>query len=254
MSTERPHKAPALASVPLVANNAHSLALQFLDYATRYRWKFHSPFVVFPKYGIAFLAIPRSGTTSLRYALTPLLGLGLDFEAPKYRHTFGHYMRSCSRRAAATKYSGFFRFTFVRNPWTRLYSCYLAKIRTKSNRNLRHLGLDQCRSFEDFALRVCDIPDERADPHFASQSHLLSYRGKFLADEVYHFESYIEDWRRVRHRIEAQAGIPLKEIPHYYRMSSEDYLHVYSDDLADRVGRRYRGDCERFGYTYPDGG
>jgi hypothetical protein len=238
-------------ALPLHYNYLRSLSLQTFDYVTGYRWYLYFPFMVFPKYKIIFLAVPRAGTSSLENALIPLLGHGLNLRLDRYKHTFRNYMRSCTRREAATKYSSYFKFTFVRNPWTRLYSCYLAKVRRSPNRHIRHLGLDQCRTFEDFVMRVCDIPDEHADEHFISQDYLLTYKENFLPDQVYRFETYTQDWQTLRQRLEQLSGIQLPDLPHIFKTKSNDYRREYSTRLVDLVGERYRADCNRFGYIYP---
>lgn len=251
MSLKNPNKLFNIKALPLYYNNMRSLSLQTVDFMTGYRWYLYFPFIVFPKYKIVLLAVPRSGTSSLEKTLTPLLGKDLNFESDRYKHTFRHYMRSCSCREVATKYSDYFKFTFVRNPWTRLYSCYLAKIKRNPNRRLRHLGLDQCRTFEDFVMRVCSIPDEQADEHFMSQNYLLTYKGNFLPDQVYRFETYVEDWKILRQHVEQKTGVKLLDLPHIFRTDSGDYRRAYSTRLVDLVGDRYRADCNRFGYTYP---
>ncbi|MEW6077392.1 MAG: sulfotransferase family 2 domain-containing protein [Thermodesulfobacteriota bacterium] len=232
-------------------NNARSLTLQTFDYVTGYRLRSYSPFVVFPEFGIAFLAVPRAGSTSLEFSLLPLLGNGLNFQSARYVHKFRHYMRSCKAGEVATTYTNFFKFTFVRNPWTRLYSCYLTRVLNKPNRYFRHFKLDQSKNFEDFVARVCDIPDAYADPHFISQDYLLTYKGVFLPDQVYRFETYSRDFEAVRKIIEDRTRIKLYDIPHYYQMKSDEYVRAYTTKLVDRVEKRYRADCIRFGYVYP---
>ncbi len=248
------HKRSGVALRRQQFNNLRSLALQTMDFVTNYRWHLYSPFVAFPGHKIVFLAVPRAGTTSLEFSLTPLLGPGLDFTAPRYEHTFRHYMYSCTRRQAATRFSDCFKFTFVRNPWTRLYSCYLTRVVTKPNRYFRRFGLDKCRRFDDFVRRVCEIPDERADKHFVSQDYLLTYGGAFLPDAVYRFEAYRQDCQTVRKIIENRTNVRLLDIPHYYPSDSDAFHQAYTPELIDRVGSRYRADCERFGYRYPDRG
>lgn len=251
MSTESSNKYSHINALPLYFNNMLSLTLQTFDFVTGYRWYLYFPFMVFPKHKIVFLAIPRSGTSSLGKSLIPLLGNSLDLASDRYRHTFRHYMRSCTRRGVATRYADYFKFTFVRNPWTRLFSCYLAKITRNQNRHIRHLRLDSCRTFEDFVLRVCDIPDEQADEHFMSQDYLLTYNGDFLPDQVYHFETYSEDWHTLRQLLEQQTGIQLHDLPHIFNTKSDDYRRAYTTRLVDLVGKRYQGDCKRFNYIYP---
>ena len=235
----------------LYYNNLRSLTLQTIDFVAGYRWYFYFPFIVFPEFKIVFLAVPRAGTSSLEFSLTSLLGKSLDLTSDRYKNSFRHYMRSCSRREVATKYSDYFKFTFVRNPWTRLFSCYLARIRKIPNRRLRHLELDQCRTFEEFVKRVCDIPDEHADVHFMSQDYLLTYNGNFLPDRVYRFETYTQDWLNLRQRLERQTGINLIDLPHIFSTKSDDFRRAYTSKLVDLVMQRYMADCKRFGYTYP---
>lgn len=232
-------------------NNIRSLTLQTLDFASGYRRHLYYPFIVFPRHEIVFLAVPRSGSTSMEFALTPLLGSGMNFQSTRLKdHKFRHYMRSCNPREVATRYARFFKFTFVRNPWTRLYSCYLTRVRIKPNRYFRYFGLDRCRNFEDFVLRVCDIPDENADSHFISQSYLLTYNDRFLPDRVFRFESYADGFQESRRMIKEKTGISLLEMPHYHKTASRDYRNEYSTRLVDLVGKRYQADCDRFGYTY----
>ncbi len=233
-------------------NNLRSLTLQTLDFASGYRWHLYSPFVVFPRHEVVFLAVPRAGSTSMGFALTPLLGNGLNFHSKRLKqHKFRHYMRSCTPREAATRYSGYFKFAFVRNPWTRLYSCYLTRVRIKPNRYFRYFGLDQCKNFEDFALRVCDIPDEHADAHFISQTYLLTHEGRFLPDKLFRFEMYAESFRETSNIIKDRTGISLLERPHYHKTPSQDYRRAYTARMVDLIGNRYRADCDRFEYTYP---
>ncbi|MFC1837837.1 sulfotransferase family 2 domain-containing protein [Thermodesulfobacteriota bacterium] len=252
MSHKTQKKGFSFRALPLYYNNIRSLSLQTLDYVTGYHWHLYNPFMVFPKHKLAFLAIPRSGTSSIEKALLPLIGNNLDFELEQYKHTFRLYMRSCTRREVASKYNNYFKFTFVRNPWTRLYSCYLAKVQSYTNRHFRHLNLDKCRNFEEFVLRVYDIPDKQADEHFMSQDYLLTYKGNFLPDQVYRFETYTQDWKILKPRLEQITAVLLSDLPHYYKTKSDDYRNAYSTKLIDLVGERYQADCDRFGYTYPD--
>jgi hypothetical protein len=251
MSVNESYKKSGLDILSQHVNNLRSLTLQTLDYATGYRLQLYAPFVSFPRHKLVFLAVPRSGSTSMEYMLTPLLGNGLDFGSPRFQHTFRHYMRSCSPREVVTRYNHFFKWAFVRNPWTRLYSCYLTRVRRRPNRYFRYHGLDKCKTFADFVLRICDIPDRRADSHFISQAYLLTYKDRFLPDQVCRFETYREDCRRIRKIVEDKTGIRLLELPHYYKTASEDYREAYSPRLVELVGVRYREDCRLFGYTYP---
>lgn len=94
--------------------------------------------------------------------------------------------------------SDYYRFSFVRNPLTRLYSCYRDKVVNAQQRRDRctlspyriHFGM----SFEDFIERVAEIPDKYSDQHFRSQSALLVHRGELLVDYWGKLERFAEDW------------------------------------------------------------
>ncbi len=100
--------------------------------------------------------------------------------------------------------------------------------------------------FSAFAEAVCEIPDERANPHFRSQHVGLILGGELLPDFVGRFENLEEDFAVVAETI----GSPRLRLPHLTRSSSRGERHyrdLYDDGLAERVGERFRKDAEPSG-------
>lgn len=144
----------------------------------------------------------------------------------------------------------YFLFGFVRNPVTRLYSCYLDKVVAARKKGrispLQPFGVSADMSFDDFAECIADIPDSRSEKHFRSQHHLFWHGGRWLVSYVGRFESLDQEWSVLakrfgldispKRRRSSGAGIELHQLP----------LGARS---ARRVTERYRRDIELFGYA-----
>ncbi|BDS08460.1 hypothetical protein NT6N_35000 [Oceaniferula spumae] len=139
-------------------------------------------------------------------------------------------------------------FTFVRNPLSRLYSCYANKVLDagKSGGKLpfEALGVTADMSFDEFVQIVATIPDERAERHFRSQAWFLSADGKLITDYIGKIERFNEDWEELREKF----GMPPS--PHNNRssMGKADFSTFYSKESYRLATERYRGDIELFGY------
>jgi hypothetical protein len=149
--------------------------------------------------------------------------------------------------------------TFVRNPYTRLLSCYRDKIlkgRRQKQRILESLGysqddMDRPISFEDFVKVVASQPDIDMDPHWRVQTSHVLYD---LLDYAFvgRFEQYQEDYTRLFEFL----GIPVDKIPvvrHLNRTKDGDQEcadNHYTKELQDLVYERYKADFMNFGYGY----
>ncbi|MEA5065260.1 MAG: sulfotransferase family 2 domain-containing protein, partial [Eubacteriales bacterium] len=156
-------------------------------------------------------------------------------------------------------YPDYFTFTFVRDPFRRLVSCYLNKYQTDKHLlgMARHglyekdgyfdhylLGfLARDRGFTRFARRVCLIPDALSDRHFVSQQFMLRDGDRQLAQFVGKMEDLPEAYEPIRKRYD------LPPLARHNKTDSEDgWMDMYDLDTARRVARRYRHDIEAFGY------
>ena len=167
--------------------------------------------------------------------------------------------------AQAEQFSAFTSFTVVRNPWDRFLSCYLDKIRGRSQdpvysgrpdihegflRYNQIIGLELFHadmSFYEFATAVSWIPDYLADEHFRSQHRMFcAPNGRSLARRIIRFE-------------ELHAGIaPLFRDVEGGKISLEfsnrtrhsNYRDFYDAATRKIVSRRYRRDIERLGYQF----
>ena len=150
--------------------------------------------------------------------------------------------------------SDWFRFTFVRNPYSRALSCYLEKVvglSWLSEKRLPLLGLEQGEevSFRRFLEILDSDPSIReADIHWTPQATLLGL-GRVSYDYIGRFESFSQDLTRVMHRLGIEVGADLvgRRTTHEVGANSR-ILEYYDDACVDLVRSVYREDFERLGY------
>ena len=151
--------------------------------------------------------------------------------------------------------SDWFRFTFVRNPYSRALSCYLEKIagqRRLSDMRLPKLGLEpgQDVSFRRFLELLAQPGASDLDIHWTPQATLLA-----LARVDYgflgRFESFAEDLTRVVDLLGLRASPDLlRDRTSHTTNARSRLIEFYDDDCVDLVRTIYREDFERLGYGF----
>lgn len=146
-------------------------------------------------------------------------------------------------------YPKHFVFSFVRNPLSRLYSCYSNKLIDADKKGIpnrfSHYGITPDDSFERFVHKIADIPDCHADRHFRSQHWFFNSNGTSIADYVGKIESLNDDWQTLT----ARFGFP--PLPHKNKSlnKSPDPRQFYTKETLAITAERYRQDIEQFGYS-----
>ena len=79
------------------------------------------------KYKAIYFFTKKVACTSLKTVCAGLLGIGLEGKNVHFDVQFPLAERSEINK----KYKDYFKFCFVRNPWDRLVSCFVDKIRDK---------------------------------------------------------------------------------------------------------------------------
>ena len=161
----------------------------------------------------------------------------------------GPFRDDTLRPSQVARYDDYFTFAFVRNPYGRLVSNYLNKIKDQKREDIRpgyirNLDFREGMSFEEFANQVCDLPDEKCDRHYKSMHRVFPYE---RVDFIGRLESFVDDLSQVLERI--QGAVPAV-LPHKKNSGKQSYTEFYTDALRERVGERYRKDLEIFGYDF----
>ena len=202
----------------------------------------------------AYLANPKAASSGIRNLIRDresqrLLGQPAGEDRALRARVERRIKRSLTPAAAAKLRDRHWVFSFVRNPLTRLHSCYRDKVVNAADRrprcSLSVYGIEFGISFDEFVRRVADIPDERADQHFRSQHTFLMHGDELLVHHLGRLERFDEDWQAVAQRLGLErpgrehrvSGPPVaaRELP-------------LTRDAADRAVRRYARDVEVFDY------
>lgn len=144
-------------------------------------------------------------------------------------------------------------FSFVREPLSRLASCYRSKIVRPEvmHASLLREGLVKQTTFPQFVRHVCRRQDWRSNIHYRSQAHILRGPGGLAPDFIGRVEQMEQDWRRLSGLQNERGNAPLPLLPRRRASVREDQmksgdLFAGDEDLMDQARRRYAADIALF--------
>lgn len=191
----------------------------------------------FDEHRCIFVHIPKAAGISVAMALFGNLAGG-HAEARDYRKVFGR------------DFWRYFKFTFVRNPYTRLVSAYEflkggGHPAWPTDQRFRDEVLSEYVDFPDFVLRWLQ-PRAQWPEHFRPQHEFLELGGKLVMDFVGRFERIEADFATVCDRLGIQAQLGRLNPTGERQGTLGDYFA--SDAVERRVRDVYARDFELFGY------
>ncbi len=188
-----------------------------------------------------FIHIPKAAGTSVKTVL---------FGGP-----VGGHLRAHEYQIAFTKeeFSSFFKFTFVRNPWSRVKSAYEFLKRggmTVDDRELWNNHLCEYANFEDFVCKWINRSNIQKVLHFQPQYTFICEPGSKLplVDYIGHVESIDSDLATVQRRLEMPTSAPVVENSNPRR--SEDWRVDFTQQMIDTIADAYDTDIRLFGYEF----
>ncbi len=214
------------------------------------RANYRSEKVLLPSRKLLYVAVPKAASRSLLHFLMGEQARGEIGPAIIYKKSTDALFRS---HPEARDY---FKFTVVRNPWSRVVSVYNQKIRSDDPLMAVRLmngrnGLFPNMSFDEFVEWLCseEGADEKADRHWLSQHKLLGMAGP--EPVRYDFIGNLERLSVDLDTLSAKLGVPLSGVGHLLRSgATERYRTAYTDRTAELVAQRYARDIELFGYRF----
>lgn len=140
-------------------------------------------------------------------------------------------------------------YTVVRNPFDRLVSFHLNKIKAWNqidrHYNNEDFGFRKNMPFKDMLEAVCNTPDSESDRHFKSQTALLSPHGELLVTHSWDIGHMDDFWRTV------QKEIDVPRLDHHRRSAGrKHYRKYYTDETREMVEKRYAIDLRTFNYGF----
>lgn len=202
-----------------------------------------------------YMPVPKAGTKSIKQAFADYLFTSTSdqrFNTDQI-NTKGLPFDKVSKSKAESLRNDLFVFSFVRNPFKRILSCYFDKIRKETSYKGFLRYEDQFyrqMSFEEFIRKISDIPDEDADQHFRSQhKFLLGKNQKLIPHFTGKLEQIEEDFAKVSKRIQCN-NLNLKHI-NKSKAKKIRYDVYFTSQITELILKRYESDFKFFGYP-PD--
>ena len=178
-----------------------------------------------------FIHIPKCGGSSVEKCL-------------KWKGCKHHTMEFYKKENPNIDLNNYYKFTFVRNPWSRAVSWFFF------HRRMKRLKLYQGLSFQnwcknDLPTHWCYIQGtgwKGKDP-LNCQAWITEQK---QYDFIGRFENLQEDFNTICDKI----GIPQQVMPHENLTKHKHYTEYYDDETREIIAKKYAKDIEYFGYKF----
>lgn len=192
----------------------------------------------FVKRKSVFIHIPKCGGTSVLRAYS------------------GNYCRDHAtwyefHRSNPVRWKDYYKFTFVRNPWSRLVSVYRYML-NRGNGGSDLAFANEMRGirggFSEFVNLLYDDESWLSDRMFWPQTMFTHSRDGFMLDDYLK----IEDLSRFP-LIASRAKLSISNLPRLNKSGDKvDFRSFYSSKSVDQVREIYRSDVKAFGYYFDE--
>lgn len=134
----------------------------------------------------------------------------------------------------------YFKFAFVRNPWSRVVSCYFNKVISRSYPPFRNcFGM----SFTEFVHYLKTRNLKTGDCHIRHQT-------QFFPLEDLDFVGRIEDFPEDFYLVLRKLGLDMVDLPRKNSTEHAHYSTYYTPETRAIVEQLYREDIVTFGYVF----
>ena len=206
--------------------------------------------IISHKHKFIFIAIPKTGTHAIRFALREHMGeedeeqVGL-FVKKKLKYeslskiNHGHISCIQAREALGEQvWNNYFKFTFVRNPWDR-YISFCSFIHRENPKFQKTPEL--------FLRRMIDKPEIRQRILFRPQVELICDNNNIpLVDFIGKYENLQEDYDKICKKI----GVSSQVLEQLNASNHKPFREYYNDSLFQKVNEFYNLDISTFNYTF----
>ena len=187
-----------------------------------------------------FVHIPRTGGTSIEQKL------GL-FETPFHTAQDHRPIYVIHNEVDKKEFDRYFKFTIVRNPWSRLFSwykCVLNDVEYKQS-----LGVPDSCSFHDFITTHSDQWVLKPQLYWLKDTSDMVHM-----DFIGRFNRLEHDFAKVGKLLGLKdTSLPrLLPAPELKTSGEQSYHHHYDPELKKIVADRYAEEIELFGFSFDD--
>ena len=133
------------------------------------------------------------------------------------------------------QYNTYFKFAFVRNSWSRVFSWYKNVMRDDHHK--RRFGVSNSCSFKEFLTNHMDQWELTTQLYW-----IKNIKGEIPMDFIGRFENLEEDFSHVADIL----GIKEKSLPKLVAGDGEHYTQFYDKEMIDLVSKQFREEIAHF--------
>jgi hypothetical protein len=230
-----------------------------------------------PRLNVFYVSNPKVASTRIRAALAALQGRDLVSNWQADRNWEVHKRSRSGLKAPRHDIREFYRlatdpsvlrFSFVRNPYDRMVSCWLDQYREKPLVHGRDVYIDtylerrkevdpslpagasetlSFSQFVEFALATDDLVRTDVSMHWHPQTKILHIPGMKL-DFIGKIENFAADFNRVLDFVNASPELRAKLIEPFHFSKRKPVSEYLTPPLAERIYAAYEEDFDRYGY------
>tara|TARA_Y100000114_G_C11668706_1_gene282684 strand:- start:35 stop:649 length:615 start_codon:yes stop_codon:yes gene_type:complete len=203
--------------------------------------------IVSEKHKFAYIAIPKTGTTSVHRAFSNLNDDTLFIEDKNHDHEgrvnkfMYKHINIKKLKPQIENFDKYYKFTFVRNPYARFVSWVYYY------HGLHGLYKHDKSNLDKYSFKEL-IPECPKYVWHSQLEYVLSEDGKNLMNFVGKLENFQEDLNTICDKI----AIPRQELPHKNKSKHKHYTEYYDDETRSMVAEKFAEDIEYFGYEFGD--
>ncbi|MDJ0581312.1 sulfotransferase family 2 domain-containing protein [Crocosphaera sp.] len=136
----------------------------------------------------------------------------------------------------------YFKFAFVRNPWTHQASLYHHILR--DTKHFQHEAVSKAGNFENYIDWLVHDSNQTQQKEF-----ITDYNGEVIIDFVGRFENIEVDFQTICKTLNLDIKLPhVNRNPH----AKKDYRDYYTKETQKMLYDYFREDIEFFGYSFPE--
>lgn len=185
----------------------------------------------------------------------------IDWRVPNYEVLYGwcpkrkiHLQHATTKQLLETeliseeKWDDYFKFTFVRNPWDRMYSSYLWVMQDRNVKGSFKEYVEKRGVFKNIVNTARGKTNRGV--HLLRQVDFLDLNGKFQVDFIGQFEKFNEDIIRLNKMLQFQNKFNIHEKKNTARM--KHYSLFFTNSNKELVSDLYSEDATQFRYNFED--
>lgn len=194
------------------------------------------------KHKVIFIHIPKTGGTSVEYMFGMLERFGKNGNFVRNLNIEPTHMPAEELSLKHPKwFNEFYKFTTVRNSWTKVYSGYIMYY------NIMFRGTGSAMTFDKWLHNKWK--PRVSQSKISEQLDFITINGEISMDRIMRFENLKEEWESLCEYLKK----PIEPLVHMtkYKNKPITFHEAYTQENIDLVAELCKKDIEYFGYDFP---